>query len=66
VTTPFISNVKKIKRLWITHLLNVLIEIVDHPSLIEVLIHIFLAMSISKINKNQSMEIFFVAFKVMQ
>ncbi len=39
---PFTSNVKKFKRIQNTHLLNVLIEIMDHPPLIEVLIYIFL------------------------
>jgi hypothetical protein len=36
------SNIRVFKRLWITHLLNVLIEIMDPPPLVEILIYIFL------------------------
>jgi hypothetical protein len=42
VDYPSTSNIRVFKKLWITHLLNMLIEIVDHPSHVEVLIYIFL------------------------
>jgi hypothetical protein len=42
VDYPSTSNVRIFKRLWITHLLNVLIEIMNHPPLVKVLIYIFL------------------------